>query len=114
MGKASRTTSAENIEPEYSQADAPTVAATPPDSVRPRSAQTPSVDAVILTVAALSTTERSATDSMAERFDPSSSREALIASAAYYRAERRGFAAGHELEDWIAAEQEIDSMGTNI
>ena len=33
--------------------------------------------------------------------------ENMIAVAAYYRAERRGFAPGHELEDWFAAEAEI-------
>jgi hypothetical protein len=27
--------------------------------------------------------------------------------AAYYRAEKRGFASGHALEDWLAAEQEL-------
>jgi len=31
----------------------------------------------------------------------------MIATAAYHRAEQRGFAAGHELEDWLAAEAEI-------
>lgn len=31
-----------------------------------------------------------------------------IAMAAYRRAERRGFAPGHELEDWLAAEDEVD------
>jgi predicted metal-binding protein len=45
-------------------------------------------------------------------FDPSSSREALIATAAYYRAQRRGFLPGHELEDWLAAEREVDRVGT--
>jgi len=35
-------------------------------------------------------------------------RQRLIAVAAYYRAERRGFAPGGELEDWCAAEAEID------
>ena len=30
-----------------------------------------------------------------------------IAEAAYYRAERRGFAPGGETEDWLAAEAEI-------
>jgi hypothetical protein len=30
-----------------------------------------------------------------------------IAQAAYYRAESRGFAPGHELEDWLAAEKLI-------
>jgi hypothetical protein len=33
--------------------------------------------------------------------------QALIAEAAYYRAERRGFAPGRETEDWLAAEAEI-------
>jgi hypothetical protein len=33
----------------------------------------------------------------------------MIAKAAYYRAERRGFAAGHEAEDWLAAESEVDA-----
>lgn len=34
-------------------------------------------------------------------------RHALIAESAYYRAERRGFAPGHELEDWLQAEAEL-------
>jgi hypothetical protein len=46
-------------------------------------------------------------------FDPSSSREALIATAAYYRAEKRGFLPGHELQDWLAAEREVDRIGTD-
>jgi hypothetical protein len=37
-------------------------------------------------------------------------REAMIAEAAYYRAAARGFEAGHELEDWLAAESEIDLL----
>jgi hypothetical protein len=32
---------------------------------------------------------------------------AMIADAAYFRAEKRGFEAGHEIEDWLAAEEEI-------
>ena len=36
-------------------------------------------------------------------------RAALIAEAAYFRAEKRGFAAGHENEDWLAAEAEVDA-----
>ena len=31
----------------------------------------------------------------------------LIAEAAYYRAKKRGFAPGHEVEDWIQAEAEV-------
>ena len=45
------------------------------------------------------------------QFDPSSSRAALIATAAYYRAEKRGFAPGYEQEDWLAAEREVDGAG---
>jgi hypothetical protein len=36
-------------------------------------------------------------------------RNASIAEAAYFIAERRGFAPGHELEDWLQAENEVDA-----
>jgi Protein of unknown function (DUF2934) len=35
-------------------------------------------------------------------------RGAAIAKTAYLNAARRGFAPGHELEDWLAAENEVD------
>jgi hypothetical protein len=35
-------------------------------------------------------------------------RHASIALAAYFRSESRGFAPGHEIEDWLAAEEEVD------
>lgn len=38
-----------------------------------------------------------------------SDRHRRIAVAAYFRAEHRGFAAGGELADWLAAEREVDS-----
>lgn len=34
-------------------------------------------------------------------------RQMLIARAAYFRAEKRGFAPGGELEDWVEAEAEV-------
>ncbi len=37
-------------------------------------------------------------------------RQNLIAEAAYRRAEQRNFEAGHELEDWLAAEAEVDQQ----
>jgi len=37
-------------------------------------------------------------------------RRAMIAEAAYLRAERRGFVAGNEEEDWLAAEKEVDVL----
>lgn len=36
-------------------------------------------------------------------------RQRMIEEAAYYRAEKRGFAPGYEAEDWAAAEREIDA-----
>ena len=36
----------------------------------------------------------------------------MVATAAYHRAEKRGFQAGHEVEDWLAAENEIDAVLT--
>lgn len=32
----------------------------------------------------------------------------MICEAAYFLAERRGFVAGSELDDWIAAEKQVD------
>ena len=37
-------------------------------------------------------------------------RRAMTAEAAYYLAERRGFEPGHELEDWLAAEADIQQL----
>jgi hypothetical protein len=37
-------------------------------------------------------------------------RASLIARAAYFRSQERGFAPGHELEDWLAAEAEVDAQ----
>ena len=34
----------------------------------------------------------------------------MIAEAAYFRAESRGFARGSELDDWLAAEMEMDDI----
>ena len=33
----------------------------------------------------------------------------MVAINAYYRAEKRGFEPGHEMDDWLEAEQEIKS-----
>ena len=37
-------------------------------------------------------------------------RTKMIEEAAYYRAEKRNFAPGHEAADWAAAEKEIDEL----
>jgi hypothetical protein len=37
----------------------------------------------------------------------------MVHEAAYYRAEKRGFEPGHEVEDWAEAEREIDELIAN-
>lgn len=41
-------------------------------------------------------------------------RNKLIAEAAYYRAEQHGFNPERQMEDWLAAEAEVDTMLQNI
>jgi hypothetical protein len=40
-------------------------------------------------------------------------RHAMICDAAYFLSERRGFCPGGELDDWLAAEAEIDRLLTS-
>ncbi len=35
-------------------------------------------------------------------------RKKMIEKAAYFRAEQRNFEPGHEVEDWLAAEKEVE------
>jgi hypothetical protein len=53
---------------------------------------------------------KSPTDAPARVQVTPEARRALIAETAYLRAERRGFAPGHETEDWLAAEAEVDAL----
>ena len=39
-------------------------------------------------------------------------REAMIRDAAYYHFAKRGYAPGHELDDWLAAEAEMERIAT--
>ncbi len=41
-------------------------------------------------------------------------REAMIRDAAYYHYAKRGYAPGHELEDWLAAEAEIERIAPGL
>ena len=40
-------------------------------------------------------------------------REQWIATAAYFRAQRRGFTPGQEAADWLAAEADLDAEMTH-
>jgi hypothetical protein len=46
--------------------------------------------------------------SLLDNLNLSKSRDGLIRDAAYASSARRGFAPGRELEDWLAAEQQVD------
>ena len=51
--------------------------------------------------------------STAGKFVTPEKRFQMIAEAAYYKAEHRGFAPGGTETDWLCAENEIDEMLTN-
>ena len=52
--------------------------------------------------------ESEAASAATSNIDPEVRRQ-MVAAEAYFRAERRGFAAGQEVEDWVAAESVVDS-----
>lgn len=52
------------------------------------------------------------TAALATEFYGEEPRHAMIARAAYFRALHRGFAPGHELDDWLAAEAQVDAALT--
>jgi hypothetical protein len=41
---------------------------------------------------------------------PASLRHDMIRDAAYFRAQARGFVPGKEIEDWLAAEQDVEEL----
>jgi hypothetical protein len=52
--------------------------------------------------------ERAYVATQGEIVDPERKRQ-MIAEAAYYRAEQRGFAPGGELQDWLEAEAQMEA-----
>ena len=52
-------------------------------------------------------------ESLNDSYNPATDLEKLqemVAKNAYYRAEKRGFEDGYELEDWLEAEREINNQ----
>ncbi|HEX2585272.1 MAG TPA: DUF2934 domain-containing protein [Steroidobacteraceae bacterium] len=49
------------------------------------------------------------THSALSRISDSDDRHAMIERLAYQYAESRGFSPGHDIEDWLAAEAEVDA-----
>jgi hypothetical protein len=67
------------------------------------------IQAATLSPAKAGTTAR-ATGRAGARAWTGEDRYRMIAEVAYFRAERRGFAPGSELGDWLAAEIEVDDI----
>jgi hypothetical protein len=81
----------------------------------PKTETTP-VDQTAVTNPAKATPARKSAPTTAKRSAPRPAevsedmRRGMIAQAAYLRAERRGFVGGNEVEDWLAAEAEVDAL----
>jgi hypothetical protein len=76
-----------------------------------RSLQTPSTGGSAPVRSAAARTPRKSAESVSPaRPVAAEARRAMIAERAYLRAEKRGFTSGHETEDWLAAEVEIDLL----
>lgn len=91
---------------------APAQRAAPPSAASPGAAP-PSASAAKVRVRARksprSTTSPSdSTSAHTAATTPPLDRYASIAQAAYFRSQHRGFKPGHEMEDWLAAEEEVD------
>jgi hypothetical protein len=76
---------------------AKTVEAEAPPAVRPRTVRRMSPKATDAAIGA----------AMPGKIPSGEARYRWIAHAAYLHAERRGFAPGHEIDDWLAAEAEF-------
>jgi len=71
----------------------------------------PAANPTRATVAAA--TVRNVSDAPARRPVSAAERARMIAEAAYFRAQRRGFGNGDPVRDWAEAEAEIDAMLLN-
>ncbi|MGA2397934.1 MAG: DUF2934 domain-containing protein [Steroidobacteraceae bacterium] len=81
--------------------------ATPP-SAAPPSATPPKARARQRKSASSSSRTTASQTAPTEAARPALDRYASIAQAAYFRSQHRGFKPGHEMEDWLAAEAEVD------
>jgi len=72
---------------------------------------TPAVEKKTVTSPKATRGKRTTAKTSAPRSDISEEmRRSMIAEAAFVRAERRGFTGGDEVEDWLAAEAEVDAL----
>ena len=108
MTTSKRTTRGTSTTRSTSNTGRPDNGAPPPASAAPPSATPPKVRVRQRksTSTASRTTESHTAANQAPR--PVADRYASIAQAAYFRSQHRGFKPGHEMEDWLAAEAEVD------
>ena len=95
--KATKPAAAKAV-PAAKEAKAPTPAKSPAPAKAPMPAKAPKAP------------KAAAAQKGAEALLPTFDRLVMVAEAAYYRAERRGFAPGAEMDDWLAAEAEIERL----
>jgi hypothetical protein len=79
----------------------PSAASSSPPKVRVRQRKSPAS-------ATRASDKTSSHTAAAQAPHPPLDRYASIAQAAYFRSQHRGFKPGHEMEDWLAAEAEVD------
>ena len=81
-----------------------------PKVAKPAAAVKPAVEAVDVAAKPKAAPKKTAAKSPVGNSVPADQRAHYIEIAAFYIAERRGFAPGNPLEDWVAAEAEIDRL----
>ena len=80
---------------------------------KPRATTAPKSAAKPATAKGKSAVRKAAAKASQKPAGPSpAEREAMIRTAAYFRAQSRGFAPGYEWEDWLAAEAEVSTLPT--
>ena len=115
MTTSKRTTRGAGSRPDNGAAtpSAPPQSTPPPQSAAPASAPSsspPKVRARQRKSPSNSTraADKTSSHTAAQAPHPPLDRYASIAQAAYFRSQHRGFKPGHEMEDWLAAEAEVD------
>jgi Protein of unknown function (DUF2934) len=98
----------DNGAPPASAAPPPASAAPTPPSAAPPTAQPPKVRVRQRKSASSSSRTTESHTAPIEAPRQPADRYASIALAAYFRSQHRGFKPGHEMEDWLAAEAEVD------
>jgi hypothetical protein len=79
-----------------------------PGSARPENGAGATADTAATPAAPKARTRKPRATASAARALNMEDRHSSIARAAYFRSQNRGFLPGFELEDWLAAEAEVD------